>query len=176
MHGLVQSTSLSQNPMPHQRGTSLCPKRPLELIQRNPKSPATVAWCESRDTSWMHRLKAFGINATDGSNHIRSSIQSHTGKYCYLAFSVSLEVSSQYLFINTYKVYGCWHLHLYGNTSTLVCCKLITTCITNSEYIWRHNWNINIQSATSIQLYPTITYQTTTIPNNNISDYNYTQQ
>ena len=47
----------------------------LELINRDPKSPDTVTWREARETFWMHKLKSlkpFGINATDGSNHVRS--------------------------------------------------------------------------------------------------------
>ncbi len=47
----------------------------LEFIKRDSKSPDTLVWHEPREKVWMHRLKSlkpFGINATDGSNHIRS--------------------------------------------------------------------------------------------------------
>ncbi len=47
----------------------------LEFIKCEPKSPDTLAWHESREKFWMHRLKSlkpFGINATNGYNHIRS--------------------------------------------------------------------------------------------------------
>ncbi len=47
----------------------------LEFIKCDPKSPDTLVWRESREKFWMHRLKSlkpFGINATDGSNHVRS--------------------------------------------------------------------------------------------------------
>ncbi len=47
----------------------------LEFFKHNPKSPDTLVWHESREKIWMHRLKSlkpFGINATDGSNHVRS--------------------------------------------------------------------------------------------------------
>ncbi len=45
----------------------------LELIHLDPNSATTKPWRETREKLWMHKLKTpFGINATDGSNQIRS--------------------------------------------------------------------------------------------------------
>ncbi len=58
----------------------------LEFIKRDPKSPDTLVWCESMEKFWMHRLKSlkpFPINATDGSNHVRSRHnRSHKDQPC----------------------------------------------------------------------------------------------
>ncbi len=47
----------------------------LEYIRLDPNSATTKPWCETREIFWMHKIKSlkpFGINATDGSNKIRS--------------------------------------------------------------------------------------------------------
>ncbi len=47
----------------------------LEFIRLDPNSVTTKPWRETREKFWMHKLKSlkpFGINATDGSNQIRS--------------------------------------------------------------------------------------------------------
>ncbi len=47
----------------------------LEFIRLNPISATPKSWRETREKFWMHKLKSlkpFGINATDGSNQIRS--------------------------------------------------------------------------------------------------------
>ncbi len=47
----------------------------LEFIRINPNSVTTKACRETREEFWMHKLKSlkpFGINATGGSNQIRS--------------------------------------------------------------------------------------------------------